>query len=324
MKNDYLDYLMHYGRKGMKWGQNIFGREMYSYRLTSTPGSKVKRVKNFRYESEGVDRSKRPKYIKSEERADYNAIVRNGKQDSYRQAWTKGNVTTYKHMPKAEVLKNAIVGKTIGPKYIKRDYDEDSTTLNVNGKEVEYKKAYTNTDGRTTYKRVSSIDSLKSKIKTAIENRNNGNKESEKEVNDSIKKTTNKGQDWWTQNIKVGKDKPKVSSAERVVGTTEKGIKNLVDLRNLRDSHSVNKKAMKEMASLTNDELRDIVTRAKERRALEDDYMKYVASGVSRGRERTTETLESLGSVLEVVGSVVTIASTVKSIGNIVNGKDDD
>ena len=77
------------------------------------------------------------------------------------------------------------------------------------------------------------------------------------------------------------------------------------------------------MSQLTNDELRDIVNRAKERRALEDDYMRYVASGVSRGRERTTETLESLGSALAVVGSFVTIASTVKSIGNIVNGKDD-
>lgn len=245
MRNDYLDYLMHYGVVGMRWGHRKDKGE-----VTYTKLVKDRDLKSSTFKSN-----------KQLNRLDSNKVSKPKISDTAKKTEKRLNNPAQALMDKIKKFKNS-----------KSKSEQDAA---------------------------------------------------KKEVEKKSKKAVEKGRDWWTQSIKVGKDKPTVSSAERVVSTGKTGVDSWVSLRKLRDEHKIDKKAVKEMSQLTNDELRDIVNRAKERRALEDDYMKYVASGVSRGRERTTETLESLGSALAVVGSFVTIASTVKSIGNIVNGKDD-
>lgn len=133
------------------------------------------------------------------------------------------------------------------------------------------------------------------------------------------------GQHIFTQDIKMGKDKPKMSPAERMTSEGAKGVGNLIKTRGLKDSHKNTKRAYKEMSKLSTDELREIVNKAKERRALEDDYMKYVASSVSKGRQRTTAALETFGSMLLTAASVATVISTYRSMFNFSSkDKDDD
>lgn len=248
MRNDYLDYLMHHGVVGMKWGVR-----------------KKRGTVEFAY----IDKTKIPK------------------QKTYNKP---SSIKTLDN-------KNRLSGT------VKKDKKASDATKN----------AKSNAKMSDTIKKM--MEKLQ-KSKTPEEK-----EEAKKEVQENAKKTTEKGRSWFEQSLKAGKDKPKISAAEKVTQTSEKGVSDLVKLRNLRDTHKNNKSAAKSLSEISTEDLRKIVAGAKERSALEDDYRKYVANSVSSGRKRTTETLETLGAMLAVAGSAVTIVSTIKSFKN---GKKDD
>ena len=141
--------------------------------------------------------------------------------------------------------------------------------------------------------------------------------------------TGRKGMKWgqhiFTQDIKMGKDKPKMSTAERVVSEAQKGSENRLKSRRLKGSQRQQKKMVKTLSQISTEDLRKIVSAAKERKQLEDDYLKYVAGTIDKGKQKVDDRIERFGAYMAAAGSVVTIASSVATlIGKVKNGKKDD
>ena len=155
---------------------------------------------------------------------------------------------------------------------------------------------------------------------TSIKNR----KKLEKEVRDSFEtesKSSNSNQnqngsettkkDPWARTEKGGKDKPNISPAER----TARDIKNTTDdlingaSKTLKSMYD-NKKLKNNAKGLSNEELRDRITRIR----LEKEYNQLTAKDTHSGYEKTMRILNTIGTIVTVGAGAVSIAAGVKNM----------
>ena len=123
------------------------------------------------------------------------------------------------------------------------------------------------------------------------------------------------------QNIKNGKDKSPISSAEKITKDTTSIIKNtsnilnsISKIRSLKKSNNQNPvvKQTKPVSEMSDDEIRRVVNRI----TLEKTYKSLTQSPstVNRGMERTLQILEIAGGVAGIAGSISGIASTINTL----------
>lgn len=155
---------------------------------------------------------------------------------------------------------------------------------------------------------------------TSIKNR----KKLEKDVQDSFEveseakspnsnqnDSTNTKKDPWARTEKGGKDKPNISPAER----TARDIKNTTDdlingaSKTLKSMYD-NKKLKNNAKGLSNEELRDRITRIR----LEKEYNQLTAKDTHSGYEKTMRILNTIGTIVTVGAGAVSIAAGVKNM----------
>lgn len=149
-------------------------------------------------------------------------------------------------------------------------------------------------------------------------------KKLEKDVQDSFEtesKSSNSNQnqnggettkkDPWARTEKGGKDKPNISPAER----TARDIKNTTDdlingaSKTLKSMYD-NKKLKNNAKGLSNEELRDRITRIR----LEKEYNQLTAKDTHSGYEKTMRILNTVGTAVSVGAGVVSIVAGVKNM----------
>ena len=114
---------------------------------------------------------------------------------------------------------------------------------------------------------------------------------------------------WFKQNIPGGKDKPKISAAEKVFkesGNILSNSKNVYKtIKKVKDS-----KTERESKKLSDQELRDRINRLN----LEKQYESLIAEDYERGHITANDILDTVGSVVSIGGSVVAMIALAASL----------
>lgn len=141
---------------------------------------------------------------------------------------------------------------------------------------------------------------VKNKKESTLSDKKDNDKQNNKTENNSIFK----------KNIKIGKDKSPISSAEKIAKDTEKLISEASQLTSRFASKKQQKKSSSEIDSLSNKELKDRIERLR----LEKEYSSLKDRDISTGKSRVSTILETIGSVATIASTATSIISTIKNI----------
>lgn len=123
-----------------------------------------------------------------------------------------------------------------------------------------------------------------------------------------IKRAAKKG---LTRNVKVGKDKPKKSRAEVLVGDTAKSTEEITkNVGTILTKINKYKKQNNEHITLTDKELSDAIRRLE----MERRYASLTSSQKESGYERAMDALAVIGSTTAIAASGVAIAAGIYNI----------
>lgn len=112
------------------------------------------------------------------------------------------------------------------------------------------------------------------------------------------------------QNIKVGKDKSPISSAEKITKELQKAIDNATQLSNTMSKVRKKNKKSNSIDDLTNEELKAMIDRMQ----LEDRYMELSTKRIEAGRTKVSDILSMTGNVVGIASAVVGIVATVNKL----------
>lgn len=132
-----------------------------------------------------------------------------------------------------------------------------------------------------------------------------------KSHNSNQNKSTNTKKDPWARTEKGGKDKPNISPAERTARDIKSTTDDLINgaSKTLKSMYD-NKKLKNNAKGLSNEELRDRITRIR----LEKEYNQLTAKDTHSGYEKTMRILNTIGTVVTVGAGAVSIVAGVKNM----------
>lgn len=118
----------------------------------------------------------------------------------------------------------------------------------------------------------------------------------------------------WTQDIKQGKDKPNISSAEQIAKQTEKGLdassralRRVANNQRREAAKVKDPKIEREISKMSNKDLQDYITRQN----LERTYRSLRQPEIEYGAEVTADTIDTIKDIVVIGGTVITTAATI-------------
>lgn len=122
-----------------------------------------------------------------------------------------------------------------------------------------------------------------------------------------------------TQNQKGGKDKPPISSAEKLTkdigrlnSDTSNIVNNLSRMKRRKIQKAIDEETAKELKGMTDQQLREKINRM----SLERQYSSLKYGDIETGYEKAQDILETIGAVVGIAGGVAAVASTAYMIKN--------
>lgn len=132
-----------------------------------------------------------------------------------------------------------------------------------------------------------------------------------REENRKFGKEPKESSNFLTRNVKVGKDKPKKSKAEVLVGDTAKSTEDITkNVGTILSTINKYKKQNNEPITLTDKELSDAIRRLE----LERRYSSLTSSQKQSGYEKAMDALSLIGSTTAIAASSVAVAAGIYNI----------
>jgi hypothetical protein len=120
-----------------------------------------------------------------------------------------------------------------------------------------------------------------------------------------------------TQNQKGGKDKPPISSAEKLTkdvqrlnNDTSNIVGNLSRMKKRKIQKAIDAETAEELKGMTDQQLRDKINRM----SLERQYSSLKYGDIETGYEKAQDILETVGAVVGIAGGLAAVASTAYTI----------